>query len=316
MYFEASKEATKIETMAKERIDTDDSKSKTVSRELTEEWMSLSPKERNLVAQALEDKYQNNSFDALPIPSVERDGVGQCTSITFCASDLDMNHGPHEIQLKSFSPSGGGKEVDLLSSTGGDSDLHTLDWVAYEAPASALQQGNLASRAAQQDTATPAPFAPDSQPRATGGGDRTTGAGSDHGAEPLPSPGSDRDPESDRGAGGATAQAPHGDPHADTHHSTKKATHADAPPLAATAPPPEVPRTDVPPVAPKHAHEDTHTARAARAGQAGHADGATPKAQTPAHKDTQHTAAAAAAAAIADTPSATFQKPVPANMVY
>lgn len=135
MYFEASKEAAKIESMAKERIDTDDTKSKTISRELSEEWLSLTPEQRNLVGQALEDKYQNSALDTLPVPHIEHDQSGNCTGVVFTAASLDLSSGPHEIYLHTLTPTTGGRVVELMSSDSSDHDFHRLDYMGFDSPA-------------------------------------------------------------------------------------------------------------------------------------------------------------------------------------
>ncbi|CAN5272950.1 hypothetical protein BH11CYA1_BH11CYA1_50600 [soil metagenome] len=119
MHFDVNKEADKIESMAKERIDTKDtgnnSAADKLSAELNKEWGSLNKEQKNLVAGVIVDKYNNHDWDSLPIPSVEIDTKGNCLGINFKASALDFGSETKEIFVGKHDPVAATASTDSTS---------------------------------------------------------------------------------------------------------------------------------------------------------------------------------------------------------
>jgi len=104
--YDAKAEAKKIENLAKTRLDTGDNGSGHASAEeiaatkaLTNEWASLSARERTEVGAQLTKDYNNSSMDALPKPTILTDPKGQVTGLQFEASTWDFHSGPHALRL-------------------------------------------------------------------------------------------------------------------------------------------------------------------------------------------------------------------------
>jgi len=104
--FDAEKEAAKITTLAKDRLDTSDhffggatKDGLEAAKKLTEEWTSLTYDERLLTADAIQKKYENHKSDAMPVPYFLTDNAGKFNGIGFEASSLDFHLGPYKIKL-------------------------------------------------------------------------------------------------------------------------------------------------------------------------------------------------------------------------
>jgi hypothetical protein len=120
--YDAKTEARKIEDLAKKRLDTGDNDSGHKSAEeiaatkaLTNEWASLSPKQRSEVGAQLTKDYNNSSMDALPRPTILTDAKGQVTGLQFEASAWDFHSGPHALRLVED----GNKVVEKINSPKG-----------------------------------------------------------------------------------------------------------------------------------------------------------------------------------------------------
>ncbi len=113
MPFDAVTEATKIENMAKDRIDSKGESTVAASKALTSEWASLSKAERDQVAQAMEGKYSNHAWNDMPVPAPVTDGNGHCVAIIFTASALDGKSNAAAIDL--WTNSSAGKERAEIS---------------------------------------------------------------------------------------------------------------------------------------------------------------------------------------------------------
>jgi len=97
MTFDAHKEATTLENLAKDRLDTTDGLAANMA--LAKEWGNLSQSERNITAQSLVKDYDNNCLNGLPKPTIHLDADGNCNSIDFKASHLDFHKGAHQVTV-------------------------------------------------------------------------------------------------------------------------------------------------------------------------------------------------------------------------
>jgi len=95
MPFDAAKEAEKIEQLAKERLDTSDAtKGQEIASKLSAELMNLDRSQLRAVLTELKSKYNNSSWDTLPVPQEITDERGVVVGIGFRASHLDFSSGP------------------------------------------------------------------------------------------------------------------------------------------------------------------------------------------------------------------------------
>ncbi|MBS1952582.1 MAG: hypothetical protein JST89_00205 [Cyanobacteria bacterium SZAS-4] len=132
MTFDAAKEATKIENMAKTSLDAKSSDSIQASVNLAQELLSLTPQQRQEVAKSLTAQYDNHSFDTLPIPKIEYDKSGQVTAIDFSASALDFNNRVPEIRAAIIKPATGGEVAEIQSRQSGEKSFKQLEGIAFD----------------------------------------------------------------------------------------------------------------------------------------------------------------------------------------
>jgi|SRR5215471_7955223 len=133
--FDASKEADKVEQLAKERLDeSDPDKGKEAAKRLCDEWLSMDQSQRNAVADQLQHKYANSSWDTLPVPTVQKTFKGDVTEIDFMASTLDWSSGPGELHLydrRPIEPSGFVREDSESIGISGFGENRTTDYEIY-----------------------------------------------------------------------------------------------------------------------------------------------------------------------------------------
>lgn len=132
MTFDAAKEATKIENMAKTSLDAKSSDSIQASVNLAQELLSLTPQQRQEVAKSLTAQYDNHSWDTLPIPKIEYDKSGQVTAIDFTASSLDFDNRVPEIRAAIIKPATGGEIAEIQSRHSDEKGFQWLDGVAFD----------------------------------------------------------------------------------------------------------------------------------------------------------------------------------------
>jgi hypothetical protein len=97
MAFDSHQEASKLDHLAKDRLDTKNGLDANIA--LAREWGNLSPSERNVTAKALNQDFNNHKWNGLPKPEIHLDADGNCNFIDFKASHLDFHQGPKHVTL-------------------------------------------------------------------------------------------------------------------------------------------------------------------------------------------------------------------------
>jgi hypothetical protein len=107
--FDAAKEADKMEKLAKDRMHEDDpEKGKEIGKQLCEEWLSMDQQQRNAVAEQLNQKYNNDDWNTLPVPEVLISyTTGDAWGVRFRPSNLDFSAGDYDVEV--VSPDDAGK---------------------------------------------------------------------------------------------------------------------------------------------------------------------------------------------------------------
>jgi|GEM_PF-2293340 len=130
--FDASKEAVKIENMAKTVMDTDTFSNRESSQSLAKEWQSLSATQRTEVGKELSKQFDNSSWNSLPRPKLEFDTKGECTAIDFNASAFDFKNETSDLRVAAIKPSTGGELVEVSHKESGSKTADWLDSVVFD----------------------------------------------------------------------------------------------------------------------------------------------------------------------------------------
>ena len=105
MTFDATREADKLEQLAKSRM-LAPGDAHGLDYRLCDEWGSLSQEERDAVAKKLVDKYDSWLPDDLPVPSPIHDQHGNVVGIEFKAGALDFASGPGRVKVEADKETG------------------------------------------------------------------------------------------------------------------------------------------------------------------------------------------------------------------
>jgi len=107
--FDAGKEADKMEKLAKDRLHEDDpEKGKDIGKQLCEEWLSMDKAQRNAVAEQLNQKYNNDDWNTLPVPEILVNYMtGDAWGVRFRPSAIDFGASDYEVEV--VSPDEAGK---------------------------------------------------------------------------------------------------------------------------------------------------------------------------------------------------------------
>ena len=101
--FDAGREADKMEQLAKDRLHEEDpERGKDIGKQLCEEWLSMDQGQRNAVAKQLNEKYNNDDWNTLPVPEVLIDYTnGDAWGVRFRASNIDFRAGDYDVEVVS-----------------------------------------------------------------------------------------------------------------------------------------------------------------------------------------------------------------------
>jgi len=95
----AHDKAHELEFLVKDRIDVKDSGATDATLALARCWGNMTQAERNETAKAIDHDFNNHKWDSLPVPTVQFDKNGDCMSIYFQASKLDIHKNVKSVHV-------------------------------------------------------------------------------------------------------------------------------------------------------------------------------------------------------------------------
>jgi len=130
MAFDAGKKAEEIEELAQQRLDTTDAtKGQEIQNKLHDELLHMDPSQRRAVLTELKNRYDNHSWDTLPVPKELVDERGVVVGIGFRASHLDFKSGPGSFDTLLF----GTEPKSAYEPKSEDQDITNVKWDRYTA---------------------------------------------------------------------------------------------------------------------------------------------------------------------------------------
>jgi hypothetical protein len=97
MPFDAHQEASTLDHLAKNRIDTKDGLAENMA--LAKEWANLTQSQRNETGKAVVEDFASSKWNTLPKPTIHLDENGDCNAIDFSSSHLDFRSGPKHVKV-------------------------------------------------------------------------------------------------------------------------------------------------------------------------------------------------------------------------